>query len=109
MLEEEKTVGPKGQVVIPGAIRKVLKIQPGSKVVFRLEDDRATVQKQEFDAVRTLEGVAHRGRSIRRIRHTNTKQSWLKERSYLNTREVVDSSNQPPLLQKTSISSWSFP
>src|SRR2546427_9896174 len=61
------TVGPKGQVVIPRAMRKVLKIQPGSKVVFRLEDGRAVVQKQEFDSVGTLEGVAHRGRSIRRI------------------------------------------
>ena len=67
ILEEEMTVGPKGQVVIPRAMRKVLKIQPGSKVVFRLEDGRAVVQKQEFDAVRTLEGVAHRGKSIRRI------------------------------------------
>ncbi len=67
MLEEEMTVGPKGQVVIPRAMRKALKIQPGSKVVFRLEDDRAIVQKQESDAVRTFEEVAHRGRSIRSI------------------------------------------
>ena len=67
VLEEEMTVGPKGQVVIPRAMRKVLKIEPGSKVVFRLEDGRAIVQKQEFDAVRTLEGVAKRGKSIRRI------------------------------------------
>jgi len=50
MLKEEMTVGPKGQVVIHGAMRKVLKIQPGSKVVFRLEDGRAIVQKQEFDS-----------------------------------------------------------
>ena len=61
------TVGPKGQVVIPRAMRKVLKIQPGSKVVFRLEDGRAIVQKQEFDAVRALEEVAHRASSVRRI------------------------------------------
>ena len=67
MLEEEMTVGPKGQVVIPRAMRKVLKIQPGSKVVFRLEDGRAIVQKQEFDAVRALEEVAHRGSSVRRV------------------------------------------
>ena len=50
MLKEEMTVGPKGQVAIPRAMRKVLKIQPGSKVVFRLEDGRAIVQKQEFDS-----------------------------------------------------------
>lgn len=34
MLEEEMTVGPKGQVVIPKAMRKALKIHPGSKVIF---------------------------------------------------------------------------
>ena len=57
MLEEEMTVGPKGQVVIPRAMRKVLKIQPGSKVVFRLEDGRAILEKQEFDAVSQVFGV----------------------------------------------------
>lgn len=36
MLEEEMTVGPNGQVVIPRAMRKALKIHPGSKVVFKL-------------------------------------------------------------------------
>jgi AbrB family looped-hinge helix DNA binding protein len=67
MLEEEMTVGPKGQVVIPRAMRKALKIQPGSKVVFRLEDNRAVVEKQSSDSVGILEGVARRGKSVRRI------------------------------------------
>jgi AbrB family looped-hinge helix DNA binding protein len=67
MLEEEMTVGPKGQVVIPRAMRKALKIQPGSKVVFRLEDDRAIIEKQSIDSVGALERVAHKGRSVRRI------------------------------------------
>lgn len=67
MLEEEMTVGPKGQVVIPRAMRKALRIQPGSKVVFRLEDDRAIVEKQSTDSVATLESVARKGKSVRRI------------------------------------------
>ena len=65
MLEEEMTVGPKGQVVIPRAMRKALKIQPGSKVVFTLEDDRATVKKLEFDAVVAFEKIAKSGRSVK--------------------------------------------
>ena len=40
LIEEEMKVGPKGQVVIPRAMRKALKIEPGSKVTFTLEDDK---------------------------------------------------------------------
>jgi AbrB family looped-hinge helix DNA binding protein len=64
MLEEEMTVGPKGQVVIPRAMRKALKIQPGSKVVFRLEENRATVEKHQVDSVSVFEQVARRGASV---------------------------------------------
>lgn len=60
-------VGPKGQVVIPRTLRKALKIHPGSKVTFRLEGDRAVLQKSEFDAVTVLEAVAKKGRSITRV------------------------------------------
>jgi len=67
MLEEEMTVGPKGQVVIPSAMRKALKIQPGSKVVFKLEDNRAIVKKQETDAVSVFERVARAGKTVRNI------------------------------------------
>lgn len=67
MLEEEMTVGPKGQVVIPRSMRKALKIEPGSKVVFRLEDNRAIVEKQKVDSVGIFEATAKKGKSIRRI------------------------------------------
>jgi AbrB family looped-hinge helix DNA binding protein len=67
MLEEEMTVGPKGQVVIPSAMRKALKIQPGSKVVFKLEDNRAIVEKQETDSVSVFERVARAGKTVRNI------------------------------------------
>jgi len=67
MLEEEMKVGPKGQVVIPRAFRKALRIHPGSKVIFSLEDDRAVLRRQEVDAVALLERIARRGPSITRI------------------------------------------
>ena len=39
ILREEMKIGPKGQVVIPRAIRKIKGFVPGSKVVFELEGD----------------------------------------------------------------------
>jgi len=60
-------VGPKGQVVIPRALRKALKIHPGSKVVFRLEGDKAVLQKLGVDAVALLERIAKNGPSVTRI------------------------------------------
>jgi AbrB family looped-hinge helix DNA binding protein len=67
MLEEEMTVGPKGQVVIPKAMRKALKIHPGSKVVFKLEDNRAIVEKQGMDSVAIFERIACSGKNVKNI------------------------------------------
>ena len=61
MVEEEMKemkVGPKGQVVIPRLMRKALKIEPGSKVSFRLEDDKLILRKPAFDAVAVFERIA---------------------------------------------------
>jgi len=58
LIEEEMKVGPKGQVVIPRAMRKALKIEPGSKVSFRLEDDKLILRKPAFDAVAVFERIA---------------------------------------------------
>ncbi len=51
-------VGPKGQVVIPCAMRKALKIEPGSKVLVELEDDRLILKKPTFDAVEVFRKAA---------------------------------------------------
>jgi len=67
MLEEEMTVGPKGQVVIPRAMRKALRIHPGSKVVFKLMENHAIVEKQDIDSVAVFERVARRGKTVRNI------------------------------------------
>lgn len=58
MLEEERKVGPKGQIVIPRAMRKALKIEPGSKVSLKLEDDKVILKKPAFDAVAVFERIA---------------------------------------------------
>ena len=68
LIEEEMKVGPKGQVVIPRAMRKALKIEPGSKVIFKLEDDKLILKKPAFDAVAVFERIAKSGKSISRNR-----------------------------------------
>ena len=47
LIEKEMKVGPKGQVAIPRTMRKALKIEPGSKVLFTLEDDQLVLRKAE--------------------------------------------------------------
>ncbi|NLF89686.1 AbrB/MazE/SpoVT family DNA-binding domain-containing protein [Candidatus Bathyarchaeota archaeon] len=58
MIREVMKVGPKGQVVIPRAIRKALKIEPGMKVTITLEDNKAVLEKPAFDAVAVFERAA---------------------------------------------------
>lgn len=67
LFEEEMKVGPKGQVVIPRPLRKALKILPGSKVIFKLEEGKLTLRKLAFDAVGTLEAIAREGPSVKKI------------------------------------------
>jgi len=56
LIKKEITVGPK--VVIPRAMRKALKIGPGSKVLFKLEDGKIILQKPSFDAVAVFKKIA---------------------------------------------------
>ena len=67
MKEEERRVGPKGQVVIPRAMRKALKIEPGSKILFRIEDDKIILKKPVFDAVAVFERIARSCNSVSKI------------------------------------------
>jgi bifunctional DNA-binding transcriptional regulator/antitoxin component of YhaV-PrlF toxin-antitoxin module len=39
-------------------MRKALKIEPGSKILFRLEDDKLILKKPAFDAVAVFERIA---------------------------------------------------
>jgi AbrB family looped-hinge helix DNA binding protein len=67
MLKEEMTVGPKGQVVIPSALRKALKIRPGSKVIIKLADNKVIIERHEIDSVGIFGKVARKGKSVKRI------------------------------------------
>lgn len=59
------TVTVKGQVTIPKAIREVLGVRPGDRVVFlRQGDGRVTVEAETVD-VRSLRGMLrHRGKPV---------------------------------------------
>jgi AbrB family looped-hinge helix DNA binding protein len=80
LIEEEMKVGPKGQIVIPKAMRKALKIEPGSKVLLRLDDDQVIVKKPTFDAVAVFQRVAKSGKSITKI-NTHSYEAELEERN----------------------------
>ena len=60
-------VGPKGQVVIPRTMPKALKIEPGSKVLITLQDDKLTLQKPCFDGVAAFKRIAEQINSNEKI------------------------------------------
>ncbi len=45
MIQAERKVGRDGEVVIPFAIRKALKIEPGSKIRATLDGDKLILRK----------------------------------------------------------------
>jgi AbrB family looped-hinge helix DNA binding protein len=44
-MQKEVKVGKKGQVTIPKAMRKALKIEPGSTLRFTLDGGKITIEK----------------------------------------------------------------
>jgi AbrB family looped-hinge helix DNA binding protein len=64
MIQEEMKVGPKGQVVIPRAMRKALKIGPGSKVIVSMVDDQVVIERSTDSAVSVFEAIARGGKSV---------------------------------------------
>jgi len=64
MIQEEMKVGLKGQVVIPKAMRKALKISPGSKVIVTLVDEQVVIEKPTTSSVSVFEKIARGGPSI---------------------------------------------
>ena len=46
-MEIVREIGAKGQVVIPVDIRRMLKLKPKSKVVFKIENNEITVKANE--------------------------------------------------------------
>ncbi len=67
MFAERMRVGPKGQVVIPSTFRKILKIGPGSNVVFRMEGEMVILEKEIDDPLGVFDAIAKKGRSISKV------------------------------------------
>jgi AbrB family looped-hinge helix DNA binding protein len=67
VIEQEMKIGPKGQVVIPHSMRKALKIRSGSKVIFRLYNNKLILEKPNFDSIAVFEKIAKKGPSITKI------------------------------------------
>lgn len=80
LIREEMKVGPKGQVVIPQAIRKALKIEPGSKVTVTLQDDKAIIEKPDFDAVAVFRKCAEKINYNKKIDPHEAYEEELEER-----------------------------
>ena len=57
-------MGPKGQVVIPRAMRKALKIGPGSKVIVTLVGEQVIIEKPTTSSVSVFEKIAKGGPSV---------------------------------------------
>ena len=80
MIQEERKADSKGLDVIPRAIRKALKIELGSKVLFKLEGDKI-ILKRYFDAAAVFERIAKSGISVSKIDpHAAYEEEELEER-----------------------------
>jgi AbrB family looped-hinge helix DNA binding protein len=64
MIQEEMKLGPKGQIVIPKAMRRALKIGPGSRVLVTLSEGQVIIRKPVESAVSVFESVARNGVSV---------------------------------------------
>jgi AbrB family looped-hinge helix DNA binding protein len=68
LLEETMKVGPKGQVVIPNSFRQLMKIGPGSEIIFKLDKDKVVIEAPKIeDPIQTLESIALKGKSVSNI------------------------------------------
>lgn len=67
MIEFERKIGPKGQIVIPKEIRRALKLKPKSKVLISLKENELIVKSEIKNPVKLLREIAKKGKSIENI------------------------------------------
>ena len=60
-------VGTRVQVVIPVALKKKFKITRGSKVIFKLDNDRIILEKLKTNSINTFKHISGNGRNINEI------------------------------------------
>jgi antitoxin PrlF len=79
-------VGPKGQVVIPKAIRDELGIEPGDEVVFELDGKDVRVRRREDDVearrarIDALVGILDDGAGTEDLMQARREERELEER-----------------------------
>jgi AbrB family looped-hinge helix DNA binding protein len=57
-------VGPQGRLVIPAALRKALKVEPGTELVARIEGEQLIMERREAVERRLKHRFAHIPRSV---------------------------------------------
>ena len=80
MLEEEREIGEKGQIVIPKPFRKAIGIAPGTRVRIELRGNEIVIEKQKMDVVKVFEEIARNGKSIRKFDADKSYDEHMEER-----------------------------
>lgn len=57
-------VGPQGRLVIPAALRKALKLEPGAELVARIEGEQLIMERREAVERRLKSRFAHIPKSV---------------------------------------------
>ncbi len=90
-MEFERRVGPKGQVVIPKEIRRIIGISPNSKVLISVEDKSIIIKPESKEPVwQFMRGFAkERGKQlsikeIKKIEEQEYEEEWREVKSALS-------------------------
>jgi len=78
MFEKEMTVGSNGQVVIPVALRKTLKITPGSKMIFKIDGNKIILEKLKIDSVNIFRETSKKGKNVNEIKYSEYEDEIIK-------------------------------
>ena len=81
IIKQKRTVGPKGQVVIPKVFRDAEKIIPGNEVIFELIENGILIKKEEdYDPIKLMEEIAKSGKKLKRYNSDKEYEKMLEER-----------------------------
>lgn len=65
-MQIRRTLGEKGQIVIPKDIREYLGLKPGSEVIFEIEDDKVVIKPRK-DPRKFIEEFTSTPRKLKKI------------------------------------------
>ncbi len=67
LIEFERKLGPKGQVVIPKEIRRILKLKSSSKVFLTLDENNIILKSKTKNRTSSLRDILKMGKPIEKI------------------------------------------